>query len=246
MTLSVELLLILVVGLVAGTISGIVGFGSSIMLMPVLVLIYGPRQAVPIMAIAAVMANLSRIMVWWRSIDWRACAAYSVTGLPAAALGARTLLVLPPRLIEAMLGIFFISMIPIRRWMTTHNVRVRLWHLALVGAVIGFITGIVVTTGPITTPVFLSYGLVKGAFLATEAAGSLAVYASKLSVFRAFGALPFPVISEGLIVGSALMAGGFFAKGFVLRLDPERFKLLMELLMLASGIAMLWSALATG
>jgi len=81
-------LFVLAVGLVAGTISGIVGTGSSIMLMPVLVYQYGPKQAVPIMAIAAVMANLSRILAWWREVDWRACAAYSATGIPAAALGA--------------------------------------------------------------------------------------------------------------------------------------------------------------
>jgi uncharacterized protein len=55
-------LFILIVGLIAGTISGIVGTGSSIMLMPVLVYEYGPKQAVPIMAVAAVLANLSRIL----------------------------------------------------------------------------------------------------------------------------------------------------------------------------------------
>ena len=38
-------LFVLIVGLVAGTISGIVGTGSSIMLMPVLVYEYGPKQA---------------------------------------------------------------------------------------------------------------------------------------------------------------------------------------------------------
>jgi hypothetical protein len=38
----VELLFVLGVGLAAGTIGGIVGFGSSIMLMPVLVIVFGP------------------------------------------------------------------------------------------------------------------------------------------------------------------------------------------------------------
>ena len=85
---------VLTVGLLAGTISGIVGTGSSIMLMPVLIYQYGPKEAVPIMAVAAVMANLSRILAWWREVDWRACLAYSITGIPAAALGARTLLAL--------------------------------------------------------------------------------------------------------------------------------------------------------
>ena len=59
-----SILFVLVVGLAAGTISGIVGTGSSIMLMPILVYQYGPKQAVPIMAVASVLANLSRVLAW--------------------------------------------------------------------------------------------------------------------------------------------------------------------------------------
>src|SRR5712691_9333370 len=96
-------LLVLAVGLAAGTISGIIGTGSSIMLVPVLVLTFGPKQAVPIMAIAAAMANLGRILAWWREVDWRAGAAYAAAAAPAAALGAGTLLALPARLIDSVL-----------------------------------------------------------------------------------------------------------------------------------------------
>jgi uncharacterized protein len=231
------------VGLVAGTIGGIVGFGSSIMLMPVLVVAYGPRQAVPIMAIGSVMANLSRILAWWRDVDWRACAAYSVTAIPAAAVGARTLLVLPSNLVEIALGAFFILMIPARRWLAVHDLRLRLWHLAVIGLAIGFVTGIVVTTGPISAPVFLAYGLVKGAFIATEAAGSLAIYASKSVTFRTLGALPPDAIYKGLIAGASLMLGAFIAKRFVLKIPPQRFRLMMEGLMLVSGLAMLAAAI---
>src|SRR6185369_15207009 len=122
--------LILAIGLVAGTLSGIVGFGSSIMLMPVLVIVFGPLQAVPIMAIAAIMANLSRILVWWKDIDWRICGAYSATAMPFAGLGALTLLVLPTRVIEAALGVFFIAMIGLRRWMAAHDLKLRPVHLS--------------------------------------------------------------------------------------------------------------------
>lgn len=239
-------LLILLVGLVAGTLGGIVGFGSSIMLMPVLVVVFGPRQAVPIMAIAAIMANFSRVLAWWREVNWRACAAYSVTGIPGAALGARTLLVLPPRIIEGALGAFFIAMIPARRWLASRDVKLRLWHLSVIGLLVGYLTGIVVSTGPLTVPIFLSYGLVKGAFLATEAASSLAVYISKATVFRTFGALPTDIIVEGLITGSSLMGGAFLAKRFVLKLEADRFRLLMDGLMLASGAVMLFTAINWG
>lgn len=238
-----EYALILAVGLVAGTISGIVGFGSSIMLMPVLVICFGPVEAVPIMAVAATLANFSRIVVWWREVDWRACAAYSSTGVIGAALGARTLLALPQTLIEGLLGAFFIAMIPLRHWLLKRQLKLGHLHLAIAGLIIGYITGIVVSTGPLSVPVFLAHGLIKGAFIATEAASSLALYGVKLVVFREFGVLPLAILLKGLITGSTLMVGAWIAKRFVLKLSADRFQLMMDGLMLASGSVMLWAAL---
>jgi uncharacterized membrane protein YfcA len=236
--------LILIVGLIAGTLGGIVGFGSSIMLMPVLVLTFGPREAVPIMAIASFMGNLSRVLVWWREIDWRACAVYAAAAAPAAALGARTLLVLPQRIVEVALGVFFLAMIPLRRMLAARGLRVRLVHLAVIGVFVGFLTGIVASTGPITVPVFLAYGLTKGAFIATEAAGSLAVYGAKVAVFRTYGALPLAIVAKGLVTGATLMIGAYVAKRFVTAMPPEQFTRLMDGILLLSGAALLWQSLA--
>ncbi|MEO6839830.1 MAG: sulfite exporter TauE/SafE family protein [Bradyrhizobium sp.] len=236
-------LFVLIIGLFAGTISGIVGTGSSIILMPVLVYQYGPKQAVPIMAIAAVMANFSRILAWWREVDWRACAAYSIPGIPAAALGARTLLALPSHAVDISIGLFLIAMVPARHWLARHQLKLSLWHLAIGGAVIGYVTGIVVSTGPLSVPLFLFYGLSKGAFLATEAASSLGLYVSKSVTFQHFGALTPDIAIKGLIAGSSLMAGAFIAKPFLLKLDANVFRLVMDGIMLAAGVSMFYNVL---
>ena len=235
-------LFVLIVGLIAGTMSGIVGTGSSIMLMPVLIYEYGPKQAVPVMAVAAVLANLSRIAAWWREVDWRACAAYSAAGIPAAALGARTLLLLPSRTVDIAIGVFLIAMVPARHYLARHELKAKLWHLALGGAVVGYLTGIVVSTGPLSVPLFLFYGLTKGAFLATEAASSLGLYLSKSVTFERFGALTTDLALKGLIAGSSLMAGAFIAKRFVLHMKPDVFRLVMDAIMLAAGLSLLWTA----
>jgi uncharacterized membrane protein YfcA len=237
-------LAVLMLGLVAGTLSGIVGFGASIMLMPALMFTFGPHEAVPIMAIAALLANLARVLVWWREIDWRANAFYCITAVPAAALGVRTLLTLNPRVVEGILGGMFLAMIPARRWLLARGLRVKAWHLTLVGAGIGFLTGLVASTGPINTPFFLAYGLVKGAFLATEALGSIALGLTKAIVFQRFNALPFETVVRGLIVGASLMIGSRLAKGFVLRLEADQFRLLMDLLLAGAGMILLGSAFA--
>lgn len=235
---------VLAVGLIAGTLSGIVGTGASIMLLPILVFQFGPKQAVPIMAIAALMSNIGKVLAWWRDINWRAFAAYSITGVPAAALGARTLLILPPRVVDIALGLFFLAMIPGRRLLTKMDFQLRLWQLSLAGAVIGFITGIVISTGPLSVPAFTSYGLLKGAFLSTEAASSLALMVSKVATFRQLGALPFSSILKGLIIGASVMAGAFAGKAVVQRMPIATFQHIVDGLLLCSGLAMLWAALS--
>ncbi len=235
--------LVLVVGYVAGTVSGIVGTGATIILLPILVFAFGPREAVPIMAIVALMSNFAKITSWWKQIDWRACGAYALGGIPAAALGARTLLILPEHLIDVLLGVFFLVMVPGRRWLASRNLKFGFWHLAAAGAVIGFLTGIVVSTGPLSVPAFAAYGLVKGAFIATEAAGSLALYISKALTFRQFGAMPLDIVVKGLISGSSVMAGTYTARLIVERLSVATFQHLLDGVMIVSGTALLWAAL---
>ena len=235
--------LVLTVGLVAGLVSGIVGTGATIILLPVLSLAFGPKEAIPIMAIVALMSNFAKITAWWREIDWRACAAYALGGIPGAALGARTMLGLPPQLVDIALGSFFLLMIPGRRWLASRHYSVGLPVLAAAGLFIGFLTGIVVSTGPITVPLFTAYGLAKGAFIATEAAASLAVYISKAATFRAFGALPADIVLKGLITGSSVMAGTYVAKFVVERLSLATFQRLLDSVMLVSGLALLWAAM---
>jgi uncharacterized membrane protein YfcA len=234
--------LVLVVGLAAGTVSAIIGTGASMMLLPVLVIEFGPKQAVPIMAVASVMANLAKMMSWWREVDWRATAAYAAAGIPAASLGARTLLALPSSAVDVALGLFFLAMIPGRRALAARNLTLSLWQLAFAGAVIGYLTGIVVSTGPLSVPAFIAYGLSKGAFLSTEAAASLGLYVGKIATFRSFGALPWDATLKGLIVGGSLMVGSFAGRLVVLRLSTSAFQHLLDGLMLASGLTLLWAA----
>jgi uncharacterized membrane protein YfcA len=240
-----EFIFVLAVGLLAGAISGVIGTGSSIMLVPVLVWQFGPKEAVPIMAVAAIIGNLSRILAWWREVDWRATFAYSVTAVPGAALGARTMLSLPSHAVDIAIALFLLAAIPGRRWIAARNIRLTLWHMAIIGAVLGFITGIVVTTGPITVPIFLMYGLVKGAFLATEAASSLTMYVSKVLAFRTLGAMPWDIFVKGLITGGSLMAGTFLSKRFVATLNADSFRYMLDALMLVSALAMLYNAFFT-
>ncbi|MBE7367769.1 TSUP family transporter [Ramlibacter pallidus] len=237
-----EYAFVLVLGLFAGTLGGVVGTGSSLVLMPVLVVMFGPREAVPIMAIAALLGNLGRVVAWWDAIRWKACAAWCATAVPGAMLGARLLLAIPPGAAELALGVFFLALIPLRHWLARRDFTLSLAHLALLGGPLGLVTGLVVSTGPLTVPLFAFHGLGQGALLGTEAAASIGMYGAKVGTFGALDALPRDVVWQGLLVGTTLMAGSFIGRRIVLALTPGAFRLLVDALMLCSGLALLWAA----
>jgi hypothetical protein len=226
-------------GLGAGVLGGVIGFGTTIILMPALVYFYGPIQAIPVIALVATVANLSRIFLWWSVINWRVCFVYSITAIPAVILGVNTLVTLNDRLVEITLGLFLILLIPIRRWMRQQNFYLKLWQMSLVGAGIGYLTGIVATTGAINTPFFLAFGLSKGAFLGTEAASTLSILFTKGITFHQLGFLNATAMIQGLLIGSCVLVGSIFSKKIVLALPEKKFLLLMELVMLISGASIL-------
>ena len=102
------------------------------------------------MAVAAVMANLRASLPCWREVDWRACAAcsdsrYSGCSARRAWDAARVA-------VDAGLsldsGLFLIAMVPALGNCCSPGTQLKLslWHLAVGGAVIGYITGIGVFT----------------------------------------------------------------------------------------------------
>lgn len=231
--------LLFLLAVVAGVLSGVVGTGSSLILLPVLVAISGPRVAVPVMGIAAVFGNVGRVLAWWRSIRWRPVLCYALPGIPSAALGAHTLLSIPPAVVDVCLAVFFVGMIPGRRLLRRAAFRVRLRHLAVAGAAIGFLTGLVLSTGPLSVPVFTGYGLSGGAFLGTEAASSLLLYAGKLVSFGVSGALTPDVVVRGATVGIGLFIGSLLGRRVVERLPTRTFDLLIDGVLVLGAVGML-------
>lgn len=236
------MVLICAVGLGAGVLGGVIGFGTTILLMPPLVYFYGPMTAVPVIALVAIVANVARVGLWWRHIDWKLCGTYAAISVPAVVLGANTLVQFNPRMIELILGTFLLLMIPIRRWLRRMDWQPHLGHMALVGAVVGYLTGIVASTGAINTPFFLAYGLVKGAYIGTEAASSLAVFLAKGATFHQLGVIDGRAIVQGLVIGLFVFAGSTLSKRLVLHLPEHRFLQLMEAVMAVSGLSILWMA----
>jgi hypothetical protein len=113
--------------------------------------------------------------------------------------------------------------------------------MSFAGAIVGFLTGFVLSTGPLSVPVFTGYGMSGGAFLGSEAASAILLYAGKLGTFGVSGVLAPPVITRGLAIGIALLAGSMIAKRLVQRLQLHTFELLIDVVLVAGAAGMILS-----
>lgn len=234
---------VILLAVLSGVISGVVGTGSSILLIPALTYVFGAKEAVPIMALASVMGNLSRIYLWRHSIRFKPLFYYLLPSIPAVILGANTLWIMPEKWLNIGMGIFFILMIPVIHLLRKHQIKMKTYQVLIAGAVIGYLTGIVFSTGPLTIPIFSAYGLTLGALLATEAAASFVIYLTKALTFSQLGAVNSFIFISGVLVGCGLTVGNYFGKKLVLKLTPKLFQWLLDAMLIFAGGSLLFNGI---
>lgn len=89
-------------------------------------------------------------------------------------------------------------------------------------------------------PFFLAYGLVKGAYIGTEALSTVVMHVAKLVAYRQSAILPMPALLAGLALGPIMVGGSFVGKRIVDRISEHVFTALIELTLLVAGIGFLW------
>ncbi|WP_332874079.1 sulfite exporter TauE/SafE family protein [Proteus terrae] len=234
---------VILLAVFSGVISGVVGTGSSILLIPALTYVFGAKEAVPIMALASVMGNLSRIYLWRYSIRFKPLFYYLLPGIPAVVLGANTLWIMPEKWLNIGIGMFFILMIPVIHLLRKHQIKMKTYQVIIAGAVIGYLTGVVFSTGPLTIPIFSAYGLTLGPLLATEAAASFVIYLTKALTFSQLGAVNSFILISGALVGSGLTVGNYLGKKLVLKLTPKLFQWLLDAMLIFAGGSLLFNGI---
>ncbi|MEQ5167947.1 sulfite exporter TauE/SafE family protein [Proteus terrae] len=234
---------VILLAIFSGVISGVVGTGSSILLIPALTYVFGAKEAVPIMALASVMGNLSRIYLWRHSIRFKPLFYYLLPGIPAVVLGANTLWRMPEKWLNIGMGMFFILMIPVIHLLRKHQIKMKTYQVIIAGAVIGYLTGVVFSTGPLTIPIFSAYGLTLGPLLATEAAASFVIYLTKALTFSQLGAVNSFILISGALVGSGLTVGNYLGKKLVLKLTLKLFQWLLDAMLIFAGGSLLFNGI---
>jgi uncharacterized membrane protein YfcA len=225
--------------LFGSTLAGTTGFGGAAVLLPVLVHFFGVRDAIPILTIAQLIGNGSRVWFYRSEVNWRIVAWFAAGAVPMALLGGYLFSRAPSPLLARFLGVFLLATL-VWRWLGLRALKSMTERgFAAVGLVFGFLSALVGGVGPFVVPFFLGFGLVKGAFIGTEAMATVTMHVFKLIAYHQTSLISDKTLLVGFGLGPTMILGTWLGKQIVVRISSRAFVLIVEATLLIAGITFL-------
>lgn len=237
-----EILKWIITGFVAyfsSTLSGVAGFGGAMIFLPFLVALYGVRASVPILTVAVLLGNASRVYFNRRELDWKVFLLFSLGSLPLAILGSCLYVSLPVIWIKKSIGGFLLLTVFLRRAQKDFKIT-NPWAFTPVGMLNGFLSALMGGVGPLAAPFFLAYGLTKEAFVGTEALCATGMHVVKSLAYNKLSILNQKELLAGLSFGLIMTLGSFTAKKILKRISRDKFLLFVEVLLTLVGLVMIF------
>lgn len=223
----------------AYVVRGVAGFGSGLIAVPLLSLLFPIKHVVPLVVLLDYVASASQGIANRPAIRWREI----LPIVPFSVMGVLCALFLLSRsdavLLTQTLGVFVILYAVLTLLGITLRQHVsRAWG-ALAGILGGLIGTLFGTGGPFYVMYFKARGLEKDSFRATFATTFLIDGAGRLSGYFSSGAYTTPFLAI-IAVAAPIMAAGLYAGGKIQTdLSPTTFRKGICILLIGSGIVLL-------
>ncbi len=236
--MTAALIILFAISFLAATVSGAAGFGGALVLLPVLTAIVGIKAAIPILTIGQIFGNASRIWSGRHELKWRPIIFFLLTAIPLTFLGSYLFTEIDSYKIKTGIGIFLILLVIHRR---TNIIKIELGDkgMLLGGGLTGFLSGLAGSAGPLGAAFFLGIDMTPTAYIASEAFTALIMHLTKTIVYNKYSLIGQTELYYGLFIGIAMILGSWTGKKIIEKLSREKFILLIEVLLIVSGLQLI-------
>lgn len=236
----ISIFLIFISSFLAATVSGAAGFGGALILLPILANTVGIKSAIPILTIGQLFGNASRVWFGRHELQWRYILLFTLPAIPSTILGSYLFSEISSSKIKVAIGLFLIFLVLYRR---TKVRKIKLGNngMLLGGLLTGFLSGIAGSAGPLGAAFFLGLDLKATAYVASEAFTALAIHITKTSVYGKYYLIGEVELYYGIFIGIAMVLGSWVGKKIITKMSKEKFLLLVDILLIISGIQLIRS-----
>ena len=222
----------------AAALSGAAGFGGALLLLPVLIGTVGTVQAVPLLTLVQLIGNLSRVGFGFKQIKWKPVGLFLIGAVPLCVAGALLFAELPKSIINRCIGV---AILLFTLFKLSGVLKLKPGNFLLIagGGLVGFLSGLVGSAGPLGAVIFLTLGLPPVAYIASEAATALVMHGVKTVVYQSTLTIDPKVWLLAALMGLAMILGTWVSKKVIERLDPKKFQHFVSILLILMATYMI-------
>jgi uncharacterized membrane protein YfcA len=231
-----------IVAFLAAVLGGLAGYGTGLILPIALAPVIGVAHVIPVMAVAMMINNASRVLAFRRDIQWQHVRRMLWLGLPACLVGAWGYTRLDARWVALLLGVFLLLSIPLRRFLQRARLQLGSRGEVAAGGAFGVIEGGMTGTGVILISMLMAAGVQGPALIATDAVISTIMSGAKVLLFGSAARLDASLAVTGALVGLCTAPGAFVARGILVRMPQQLHLRIMEAVVVLGGLGFLWRA----
>jgi uncharacterized membrane protein YfcA len=228
---------------IAGLVQGTTGFGSALVMVPFLSLIFLPREVVPITLVLGTVINLGILVQEYKQVQLRLVTPMILASAVAIPLGTLMILIISADAIRMMIGIVIVPFAIILFFGWRLKVRNEAAASIPAGFLSGLLNGSVTMSGPPLVLFLQNQGFEKASFRANIAALFMANNLVTFVTFYLAGLFTVDSMKLSALFLPAVLVG--LGGGILLarRMTEGRFKKVALLLLIAAGLSSLISGI---
>lgn len=233
-----------ILGVAAFILSTISGGGGSLVLIPIINALLGVSKTAPILNLGTFIGRPSRLLLFWKHIQWRVCWYYAPAAIVGAWVGAWFFSNFRIEWLQILVGLFLISTVwQYRFGKKKKSFPMHLGYFIPLGFLVSIFGTIVGALGPVLNPFYLNLGLDKEELIATKTANSFLMGLSQISSYTFFGLLNNELWIYGIVLGLGGTLGNVIGKKFLTKMKSSTFRKWVIALMVISGLFLIYRQL---
>jgi uncharacterized membrane protein YfcA len=227
----------------AGMVKGLTGFGFSLMVVPILVILIGPHTAIPVIVVLNALTNVVLFAGCRRAASARRVLPLVIAGIATVPIGMYLLLALDAVTLKFIVGgvivIFALAfLMGFRKPIDREGP-----GFILAGLISGTLNGVISTGGPPVILFLTNQGIAKEEFRASLITYFLFLNLATVPVYFAGGLMSRTVGTYAAVLVPALLLGAFAGSKLLHAIPEKTFRTAVLAIVMVAGIMSVLSGL---
>jgi len=220
-----DILLIALLTLIASAVGTVTGFGTSTIMVPVMVSFYPLPQTLLLVGIIHWFGDIWKMLLFRRGARWRLILLFGVPGIAMSVVGGLVVFQAPEEILARVLGAFLLAYVALILVKGRFRLPETTATALLGGALYGLTAGIFGVGGAVRGAFLAAYDLPKEVYIFTAGAIGLVVDSGRLLTYWGQGAELDPRLLWGLLLFVPVsFAGAKLGERVVAHIPQVRFR----------------------